>query len=62
MQYRRATIYANAMLVMQAAGMMFGMWKVGTFNVKRRGWKQEKLEARRALAPYLQVIPDFDGQ
>ena len=35
--------------------MALGMWKVGTFNQKRRGWKQEKAEARRTLVPYLQV-------
>lgn len=35
--------------------MAYGMYKVGTFNIKRRGWKQEKLEARRTLVPYLQV-------
>jgi hypothetical protein len=35
--------------------MVYGIWKVGTYNVKRRGWKQEKFQARSTLAPYLQV-------
>ena len=43
-------------LLWQAAGMMIGMWKVGQYNIKRRGWKQEKVDARRSLAPYLQVF------
>jgi len=29
---------------------------VGHYNIKRRGWKQEKVDARRSLAPYLQVF------
>jgi len=39
----------------QGVGMAYGMWKVGNFNIKRRGWKQEKIEARRSLVPFLQV-------
>jgi len=49
------SIPSGIILGITAAGMLVGMWKVGQFNIKRRGWKQEKLEARRALVPYLQV-------
>lgn len=53
------SIPSSVIIGLTAAGMALGMWKVGTFNQKRRGWKQEKAEARRTLVPYLQAEEDL---
>jgi len=53
------SIPSGVILGLTGLGMAYGMWKVGTFNQKRRGWKQEKLEARRSVVPYLQAEEDI---
>ena len=40
------------------AVIAYGFYKVGEGNLKRRAIKEEKLEARKALVPYLQAEED----
>jgi len=53
------SIPSSVILGLTAAGMAWGMWRVGQTNIKRRGWKQEKLAARRVLVPFLQAEEDL---
>mmetsp|Transcript_11525 Transcript_11525/g.18366 ORF Transcript_11525/g.18366 Transcript_11525/m.18366 type:complete len:178 (+) Transcript_11525:3-536(+) len=53
------SIPSSVFVGLTGLGMAYGMWKVGNFNIKRRGWKQEKIEARRSLVPFLQAEEDI---
>jgi NADH dehydrogenase (ubiquinone) 1 alpha subcomplex subunit 13 len=43
-----------------AAMMIYGLYTVGQSNIKRRGWKNEKIQARYNLVPYLQYDEDVE--
>ncbi|KAJ1490842.1 GRIM-19 protein-domain-containing protein [Baffinella frigidus] len=61
-RYVGETLSVHPLLILGgvAAMMTYGLYAVGQTNIKRRGWKKEKLQCRYNIVPYMVAEEDVE--